>query len=124
MIQAQQPDLENLEHEVNRGIPLGQYEGDDILKLDNDSLIGQLKWLSSLIDAKKALRQIVSSSARILKLSEKSDISEKSDLIPKVQFRLLPLHVIKEYGGVVMQDRLTAMGGANEDEPIEELETT
>ena len=125
LIQAQQPDLENLEHEVNRGIPLGlEAEGDDIRKLDNDSLIGQLKWLSSLIDAKKALRQIVSSSARILKLSEKSDISEKSDLIPKVQFRLLPLHVIKEYGGVVMQDRLTAMGGANEDEPIEELETT
>ena len=124
LIQAQQPNLENLEHEVNHKIPIGlEVVGDDIRKLDEDTLVGQLKWLSSLIDAKKALRQVVSSSARILNLSEKSNVSEKSDLLPKVQFRLLPLHVIKEYGGLVVQDRLTAMGGGTEDEPTQDLET-
>jgi hypothetical protein len=125
LVKAKEPDLTNLEHVVKHHIPNGlEVDGDDLRKLDEDSLLGQLKWLSSLIDAKKALRQIVSSSARILKLSEKSDVSEKSDLLPSIQFRLLPLHVIKEYGGLVVHDRLTAMGGASEDEPTERKETT
>ena len=75
--------------------------------LNDDDLASQLKWLGSLISAKKALKQITNLSARILNLvqSSASDDQKKRELLPKVNFNLLPLHVIDQYGGLIFDEK-------------------
>ena len=74
--------------------------------LNDDDLASQLKWLGSLISAKKALKQITNLSARILNLvqSSASNDRKKRKLLPKVNFHLLPIHVIDEYGGLLYDE--------------------
>ena len=69
--------------------------------LNDDDLVSQLKWLGSLISAKKALKQIINLSARIFNLvqgSPKSKTRRKRKLLPDVEFHIMPIHVINAFG--------------------------
>ena len=62
LIQTQLPNLNDPSIEYGTNLPSGLGEKVTIKGLDKESMNEQLEWLSSLINAKKALRQIVSSS--------------------------------------------------------------
>ena len=99
LIHTTEPDLAPVEIdgveakiEVTYGYPSGL--GERFVKsvdINDDDLASQLKWLGSLISAKKAIKQITNLSARILNLVQSSaSTTKKRELLPKVNFNLCP----------------------------------
>jgi hypothetical protein len=97
----------NEEIEVTFEYPLGLGENNTgSADMNDDDLLSQLKWLGSLISAKKALKQIINLSARIFNLVQGSPHSEfrnERKLLPKVEFHIMPIHVINAFGELMYE---------------------